>query len=171
VPSRSPERRLRPTTNPLTEKLYCNHLSTWEEHARDALQSERARRDATVHAWALRTAAQLTALARRPIPDTLGSESGVEIDPALSVFAAAEIAQAAPAPTIVFLGGLTSLRPPSQRFRFPARLIALVRTTDPGQVVRAEAVWERWARRAGGTFSALSANDNPAVLGQALAGT
>lgn len=157
--------------NPLTEKLYCGHVSTWEEHARGELRAKRARRDAAVRAWALRTAARLSALARRPIPDTLGSESGVEIDPALSIFAAAEIAQDTPSPTIAFLGGLTSLRPPSQRFRFPARLIALVRSTDPSQVVHAETVWARWAHRAGGSFRALSANDTSATIGQALAGT
>ena len=32
------------------------------------------------------------------------------------------------------------------------------------------AIWARWAHRAGGSFAALSANDAPATISQALAG-
>ena len=133
------------------------------------LRAESARRVMAVRAWAKRTAASLVALARRRIPDTAGTEAGVEIDASASIFSAAEIAEAAPEPTILFLGGLTALKPPSRIFHLRARLVALVRSSDPRQVLRAEAAWTRWADRAGGSFMALSADDAPATIGQMLA--
>jgi hypothetical protein len=157
-----------PTT--LSASLYCGRLASWQAHTVSRLQAETARRAALAAAWARTAGADLRSLARKPIPDTSGSEAGVEIDASASVFTAAQVAQAAPKPTIVFLGGLTSLRPPSLNFRFPARLVALVRSTDPGQVLRAEANWARWARRAGGSFEAVSANDAPAQIARALSG-
>ena len=154
----------------LSAGLYCGRLASWQAHATSRLQTETARRAALAAAWARTARADLRRLARKPIPDTSGSESGVEIDASASVFTAAQVAQAAPQPTIVFLGGLTSLRPPLLKFRFPARLVALIRSTDPGQVLRAEANWARWARRAGGSFEAVSANDAPAQIARALSG-
>lgn len=155
--------------NPLMHELYCNRLAAWAAHARMMLRSEGGRRLAAVRAWAMRTAARLVVLAHGPIPDIAGTEARVEIDAGASVFAAAEIADVAPAPAILFLGGLTALRPPFQLFPLSARLVALVRSGSPGQVLRAEAAWTRWADRAGGSFVALSADDAPAIIGQMLA--
>lgn len=155
--------------NPLIRELYCNRLAAWDAHAQKMLRSEGGSRLAAVRAWAMRTAARLVALSRGRVPDTTGTEARTEIDAGASVFAAAEIADVAPAPTILFLGGLTALRPPFQVFPSPARLVALVRSGDPGQMLRAEAAWTRWADRAGGSFAALSADDAPAIIGQMLA--
>ena len=155
--------------NPLIRQLYCNRLASWQWHAQMKLRAEGARRLMAVRAWARRTAAILVALARRRIPDTAGTEAGVEIDASASIFAAAEIAEAAPEPTIVFLGGLTALQPPARIFRLRGRLVALVRSSNPRQVLHAEAAWTRWADRAGGSFEALSADDAPATIGQMLA--
>jgi hypothetical protein len=155
----------------LSASLYCGRLTAWQAHARSRLRTETAQRTARAAAWARAAGEDLESLARKPIPDTTGSEAGVEIDAAASVFAAAQVAQAAPRPTIAFLGGLTSLRPPSVSFRFPARLVALIRSTDPGQVLHAEAIWARWARQAGGSFEPVSANDAPAQIAQALTAT
>lgn len=155
--------------NALTARLYCERLAAWEDHASRALRAEAARRAAGVLAWSGKIAARLLALAGRPIPDTTGAEAGVEFDAAASVFAAAQVASAAPRPTVAFLGGLTALSPPAQHFRFPAHLVALVRSTDPAQVIPAEHAWSRWVTRNGGTFTAISANDAPAVIARTLA--
>jgi hypothetical protein len=152
----------------LAAHLYCQRLATWEHHAQRALRAEAARRAAAVQAWVAMAVARLTALASRPIPDTSGPEAGVEADAGASIFAAAQVAEVASRPTILFLGGLTSLTPPSQGFRFPAHLVALVRSSNPVQVLRAEAAWSRWAAQAGGSFEALSANDAPAVIARVL---
>lgn len=154
----------------LTAKLYCEHLTAWENHAMQVLRAEAARRDAAVRAWARTVVARLLALAGMPIPDTTGAEAGVEFDAGASVFAAAQVASAAPRPAVVFLGGLTALAPPSQSFRFPAHLVAVVRSTNPAQVLPAERVWSRWATRNGGIFKAISANDAPVVIAGALDG-
>ena len=135
---------------------------------RPQLRAEAARRAASEAAWARTTAARLKVLADKPIPDTAGLEAGGEIDAATSVFAAAQVADAAPNPTIFVLGGLTELKPPSAEFRFPARLVALTRSSDPGQVLGAESAWARWAHRAGGSFEVLSSNDAPAAIARAL---
>jgi hypothetical protein len=153
----------------LTAKLYCARLATWASHASRALKAEAGRRTAAVLAWAEKAAARSVELASGPIPDTTGAERGVEPDAAASVFAAAQVARAAPRPTVVLLGGLTDLTPPARNFGFPARLVALVRSTDPDQVTSAEHAWTRWATRNGGAFTAISANDAPAVIARALA--
>ena len=155
--------------NALTGKLYCERLAAWEDHASGALRTEAARRAARVLAWSRKIAARLLALAGRPIPDTTGTESGVEFDAAASVFAAAQVASAAPRPTVAFLGGLTALSPPAQYFRFPAHLVVLVRSTNPALVIPAEQAWSRWVTRNGGTFTTISANDAPAVIAKTLA--
>lgn len=164
----APQRPADPT--PLSARLYCRHLGAWLVHASRVLHAEIARRAALLATWAKTTAARLTALAGRPIPDTTGSEAGGEIDSGGSIFAAALVAEAAPHPTVLVLGGLTALSPPSVKFGFPARLVALIRSSDPGQVVGAEFAWTRWAHRAGGSFEALSSSDSPAVIAGALDG-
>jgi len=153
----------------LTAKLYCEHLAAWEHHASRALRAEAARRASAVLVWARKIAGRLLALASRPIPDTTGAEAGVEPDASASVFAATQVARAAPRPTVVFLGGLTALAAPAQNFGFPAHLVALVRSTNPAQVIPAEHAWARWVTRNGGTFTAISANDSPAVIAKTLA--
>jgi hypothetical protein len=153
----------------LTAKLYCERLAAWANHASRTLRAVAARRTAAVLAWASKAAARALALASRPIPDTTGAEAGVEPDAAASVFAAAQVASAAPRPTVVFLGGLTALVPPAQNFRFPAHLVAMVRSTNPAQVIPAGHVWARWVTRNGGAFTAISANDSPAVIAKKLA--
>ena len=55
------------------------------------------------------------------------------------------------------------MSPPSQSFAVPTRVVALVRSTDPAQVLHAESSWSRWVTKAGGTFRAVSAYDSPAV--------
>jgi hypothetical protein len=156
--------------NALTAKLYCEDLAAWEGHASLVLRTEAARRASSVLAWSRSIAARLLTLAGRPIKDTTGAEAGVEFDVAGSVFAAAQVASAVPRPTVVFLGGLTALSPPAQNFSFPARLVALVRSTNPAQVIPAERAWSRWATRNGGTFTAISANDAPVVIAETLVG-
>jgi hypothetical protein len=155
--------------NTLTTKLYCERLVAWQSSASQALRNQATRQIAALAAWAKSNAARLSALAAGPIPDTTGREAGVEFDAGASIFSAAEIAQAAPRPTIVVLGGLTGLTPPSQEFEVPAHLVVLVRSSDPVQVLRAESAWARWVTRAGGTFQPMSANDTPAVIAGALA--
>jgi hypothetical protein len=157
-----------PDPTPLTGKMYCDRVAAWHGHSDEELQAEAARRTAVLKSWARTTAARLEALADKPIPDTSGSEGGVEADAGASIFTAAQIAQAAPRPTILFLGGLTELTPPAQSFRFPARLVALIRSSNPGEVIHAEAAWARWADRAGGRFEALSANDTQATIAGVL---
>jgi hypothetical protein len=159
-----------PNPTPLSSHLYCDRLAAWNAHAARAVQAEAGRRKAAVTAWANAAAASLRTRAGRPVPDTTGTESGVEIDASGSIFAAAQVAQAAPQPSILFLGGLTTLRPPSREFRFPARLVALVRSSDPGQVLSAEAAWSAWAHRAGGSFRAVSSNDTSAAVAAMLVG-
>ena len=153
---------------PLSAHLSCDRLIAWQAQAGRKLRAESARRAASEAAWARATAARLEALADKPIPDTAGPEAGGEIDAATSVFAAAQVADAAPNPTIFVLGGLTELKPPSTEFRFPARLVALTRSSDPGQVLGAESAWARWAHRAGGSFEVLSSNDAPTAIARAL---
>jgi hypothetical protein len=155
--------------NALTAKLYCERLTAWQSSASQALTNQAAQRMDAVMAWATSTAARLIAVANAPIPDTTGREAGVEFDAGASIFAAAQIAQAAPQPTIVVLGGLTAVAPPSQDFKVPAHLVLLVRSTDPTRVLHAESAWKRWVARAGGTFQAISANNTPSVIAQALA--
>lgn len=155
---------------PLSRHLYCDRLAAWNAHAVRAVHAQAASRKAAVAAWADAAAANLRALAGRPVPDTTGAESGVEIDASGSIFAAAQVAQAAPKPSILFLGGLTALRPPSRKFRFPALLVALVRSSNPNEVLPSEAAWSRWAKQAGGSFLAMSSNDPPAAVAMALAG-
>lgn len=155
--------------NALTAKLYCEHLATWQSRASLTVRDEAARRIATVSAWARSNAVRLAELAARPVPDTTGPEAGVEFDAGASIFSAAQIAQAASRPTILVLGGLTALAPPSQDFKVPAHLVVMVRSTDPAQVIHAENAWSRWITRAGGTFQAISANDTPTVITSALA--
>jgi len=154
--------------NALTAKLYCEHLVVWQSSASQVLRNEATRRIAAVSTWANSNATRLTALAAHPIPDTTGLEAGVEFDAGASIFSAAQIAQAAPRPTIVVLGGLTAVAPPSQKFEVPAHLVVLVRSTDPGQVLPAESAWSRWVRQAGGTFQAISANDTFTVIAGTL---
>ncbi len=155
--------------NALTAKLYCERLAAWEDQASRVLRAEAARRAASVLAWSRRIAARLLALAGRPIPDTTGAEAGVEFNAAASVFAAAQVASAAPQPTVAFLGGLTALSPPAQGFSFRAHLVALVRSTNLAQVIPAERAWSRWVTRNGGTITAISANDAPEVIAETLA--
>jgi hypothetical protein len=131
------------------------------------LQAESARRNTSVTNWARMTAARLTALQQQPIPDTTGPEE-TKVDAGASIFAADEISQAAPHPTIFFLGGLTAFRPSPRGFRFPTRLVALIRATSPTQVLEAESAWSRWVRRAGGSFAALSADDTPTTIAKVL---
>jgi hypothetical protein len=154
--------------NALTAKLHCERLAAWQSSASQALRNQASRRIAAVSTWANSNAARITALATHPIPDTTGSEGGVEFDAGASIFSAAQIAQAAPQPTIVVLGGLTAVAPPSQKFEVPAHLVVLVRSNDPGQVLHAESVWSRWVKQAGGTFQAISANDTPSVIAETL---
>jgi len=155
-----------PTT--LTAKLYCERLAGWDSRASRLLEAESARRSASVTAWARNAADGLTALADKPIPDTSGPEAGGEIDASASIFTAAEVADAGPRPTILFLGGLTAISPPIRAFRFPACLVALMRSSSPKQVLRSESTWASWTRRSGGSFQALSANDAPATIARAL---
>ena len=153
----------------LTAELYCGHLAAWQSSATAAVKAEVARRASAVSAWAKSTAARLIAIASRPIPDTEGPEADVEFDAGASIFSAAQVALTAPRPTILFLGGLTEVSPPSQSFAVPTRVVALVRSTDPAQVLHAESSWSRWVTKAGGTFRAVSAYDSPAVIASALA--
>ena len=155
--------------NALTAKLYCERLATWQSHASRAVADEAARQITMVGEWARSTAARLVALASRPIPDTTGREADVEFDAAASIFSAAQVALTSPRPTILVLGGLTAVAPPAQSFEVPAHLVILVRSTDPTQVLQAEAVWSRWVTKAGGTFRAISANDSPTVITSVLA--
>jgi len=173
APSFPPSRELRmpsapadPTT--LTAKLYCERLAAAEVHGRRMLETESARRSASVTAWVNKTAALLVALADRPIPDTSGTEAGVEIDASASIFTAAEVAEASPRPTILFLGGLTSIRPPARVYRLPACLVALIRSSAAAQVLRAEATWALWMHKAGGSFKPLSANNVPETIAHVL---
>ncbi len=138
--------------NALTAKLYCERLVAWQSSARQVLRNEATRRIAAVSTWANSNATRLTALAAHPIPDTTGLEADVEFDAGASIFSAAQIAQAAPRPTIVVLGGLTAVAPPSQKFKIPAHLVVLVRSTG----------------QAGGTFQAISANDTFTVIAGTL---
>ena len=154
--------------NALTAKLYCERLVAWQSSASQALKNQASRRIAAVSTWANSNAARLTALAAHPIPDTTGREADVEFDAGASIFSAAQIAQAAPRPTIVVLGGLTAVAPPSQNFEVPADLVVLVRSNDPAQVLHAESAWSRWVKHAGGTFQAISANDTPTVIAETL---
>lgn len=154
--------------NALTAKLYCERLVAWQFSASEALRNQASRRIAAVTTWVNSAAARLTALAAAPIPDTTGREADVEFDAGASIFSAAQIAQAAPRPTIVVLGGLTAVAPPSQDFEVPAHLVVLVRSNDPAQVLHAESVWSRWIKQAGGTFQAISVNDAPSVIAGAL---
>ena len=153
---------------PLSSRLYCDHLAAWRAQANRKLQAESERRAALVAAWARMTAAKLTVLADKPIPDTSGAEAGGDADTGASIFAAAQVAAVAPHPTVLVLGGLTALRPPSESFRFPALLVALIRSDDPDQVLNAESAWNRWARKSGGKFEALSSNDAVTVITRAL---
>ena len=153
----------------LSARLYCDRLAAWQVRASEQLHAEAARRIASLAAWARTTAVRLTTLASKPIPDTSGSEAGGEIDADASIFAAAQVAEAAPQPTILVLGGLTALNPPAEGFPFPARLVALIRSTDPGQVLGAESAWTRWVHRAGGSFEAVSSDDSPTTIARALA--
>ena len=162
----APQSPANPT--PLSARLYCRHIAAWQVHASRVLRAEAVRRAALVATWARTTAARLTVLAGRPIPDTTGSEAGGEIDTGGSIFAAALVAEVAPHPTVLVLGGLTALSPPSIRFRFPARLVVLIRSSDPGQVLGAESAWTRWAHRAGGSFEALSSNDSSTAIAGAV---
>ena len=157
-------------SNALTAKLYCERLAVWEGHASQALRAEASRRAAAVRAWARTVAARLAALADKPIPDTTGAEAGVEFDAAASVFAAVQVVNAVPRATVVFLGGLTALAPPRGDFRLPAHFVAVVRSTNPSQVLPAERAWSRWVTQNGGVFTAISANDAPAVITRALVG-
>jgi len=154
--------------NTLTAKLYCERLAAWQSSANQTLRNQATRRITAVTAWAETNAVRLIALAAKPIPDTTGREAGVEFDAGASIFSAAQVAQAAPRPTILVLGGLTELAPPSQHFAVPAHLVVLVRSTDPTQVLHAENAWSRWITRAGGTFQAISANDGPTAITTAL---
>jgi hypothetical protein len=164
----APQRPTDPTT--LTTKLYCKNLAAWQRHADKAAQAQGDARAASVAAWARTIEGRLSALASRPIPDTSGAEAGTEIDSGASIFTAAQIAETTPQPTILFLGGLTALTPPLQDFRLSARLVALIRSSDPAQVLQAEASWRRWAGRADGSFEAMSANAAPAAIAQEVDG-
>ncbi len=160
----APQRPADPTS--LTSKLYCENLAAWRRYAGEAVRAQVGARAVSVAAWARTIEGRLSALASRPIPDTSGAEAGTEIDSGASIFTAAQIAETAPQPTIVFLGGLTALAPPPQYFRLSARLVALIRSSDPVQVLQAEASWRRWAGRADGSFDAVSANAAPAAIAQ-----
>lgn len=154
--------------NALTARLYCERLVAWQSGSSRALRNETNRRIAAVFTWANSNAARLRALAARPIPDTTGSEADVEFDAGASIFSAAQITQTDPRPTIVVLGGLTAVAPPSENFQVPAHLVVLVRSNDPAQVLHAESAWSRWIKHAGGTFQAISANDTPTVIAGTL---
>ena len=162
----APQSPSNPTS--LSAHLYCDQLVAWQVQAERKLGAEAARREASEAAWARATAARLAALADKPIPDTAGPEAGGEIDADASVFAAAQLAEAAPNPTIFVPGGLTELKPPSTKFRFPARLVALIRSSDPGQVLGAKSAWARWAHGAGGSLEVLSSDDAPTAIARAL---
>lgn len=164
----APQRPADPTS--LTGKLYCQNLAAWQRHAGEAVQAQADARAASVAAWAKTIEGRLSALASRPIPDTSGGEAGTEIDSGASIFTAAQIAETAPQPAIVFLGGLTALAPPPQDFRLSARLVALIWSSDPAQVLQAEVSWRRWAGRADGSFDAVSANAAPAAIAQEVDG-
>jgi hypothetical protein len=163
-PSAPPE----PTS--LTAHLYCERLGAWQDRAERALRAEASRRTAALRAWARSVVARLIAIAGKPIPDTSGPEADVQADAGASIFAVAQVAEVSPRPTILFLGGLTSLTPPSQHFPVPAHIIALVRSSNPDRVLRAEAAWSRWVAGAGGSFKAMSADDAPALIAHVLAG-
>ena len=152
----------------LSAKLYCGRLGSWERRESRLLRAAAAQRNGSVAIWRRTTVAKLTALAGRPIPDTSGSEAGTEIDANLSIFAVVQVAQAAPRSTILLLGDLPDLRPPSMRFRFATRVVALIRSGPPRRILRVEAAWRRWTRRSGGSFIALSANDDPRAIARAL---
>lgn len=154
----------------LSAKLYCQRLAAWRARATAAVRAAGVRRTEQAVAWARKTAARVTALAGRPIPDTSGAEAGGEVDTSASTFAAAEVAEGSPQPTIVFFGGLSVLQPPALRFRVPARLIALIRSVDPALVLRSERAWARWAEQDGGTFEAFSANDDASSIALAIDG-
>jgi hypothetical protein len=164
--SGAPARPVDPTH--LTSQRYCGQLTQWEHRAQQKLQSAAAQRSAAVATWLAVTEQRLTQLAGRPIPDTSGAEAGGEVDTAASVFAAVQVAQTAPQPTIFLVGGLSILNPPTEKFRFRGQLIALIDSDDPGQVLPAEAKWTQWAHTAGASFEALSADDAPATIAQAL---
>lgn len=164
----APQRPSDPTA--LTSKLYCGDLAAWQRRAGEVVQAQGSARTAAVKAWAGKIASRLTALAGRPIPDTYGAEAGFEIDSGASIFTATQIAETALQSAILFLGGLTALTPPPQNFRLSARLVALVRSSDPVQVLQAEASWRRWAGRADGSFKAVSANAAPASIAQEVDG-
>jgi hypothetical protein len=164
--SGAPARPADPTH--LTSQRYCGQLTQWEHRAQQELQSTAAQRSAAVATWLAATERRLTQLAGRPIPDTSGAEAGGEVDTAASVFAAVQVAQAASQPTIFLVGGLSILNPPTEQFRFRGQLIALIDSDDPGQVLPAEAKWTQWAHAAGASFEALSADDAPATIAQAL---
>lgn len=159
-----PQRPSDPTA--LTVKLYCGGLAAWQHRAAEIVQAQSSARTAATEAWARRTASRLAALAGRPIPDTSGAEAGTEIDSDASIFSATQIAETAPQPVILFLGGLTALAPPPENFRLSARLVALVRSSDPVQVTQVEASWRRWAEKADGSFEAVSANAAPGSIAQ-----
>jgi len=165
--SGAPARPADPTH--LTTQLYCKVLAKWEAQARQAAQSDSNRRAASVAGWARDMASRLTRLSDRPIPDTAGPEAGGEVDAAASVFAAVQIAQSAVEPTIFFVGGLTEMVPPGRSYRVGGRLVALVVSDDPGQVLPAEARWTRWAHLAAASFEAVSTNAAPAAIAHALA--
>ena len=152
----------------LTSQLYCAQLTQWEHRAQQELRSAAAQRSATMTRWLAATERRLTQLADGPIPDTSGAEAGGEVDTAASIFAAVQVAQAAPQPTIFLVGGLSILWPPAQKFRFRGQLMALIDSDNPGQVLPAEAKWTKWAHAAGASFEALSSNDAPATIAQAL---
>jgi hypothetical protein len=154
--------------NALTAKLYCERLAAWQTMADQTLTSEASRQIPAVRAWAKSNAARLIALAASPVPDTTGREAGIEFDAGASIFSAAQVAQTAPRSTIVVLGGLTSLAPPSDRFEVPARFVVIVRSSNPAQVLEAENAWSRWVMRAGGTFQAISVNNSPTAITRAL---
>jgi hypothetical protein len=163
-----PQRPVDPTS--LTRQLYCNNLSAWQRHANEMVQTQASVRASMIADWAKMIAHRLTTLASKPIPDTAGSEAGTDPDSGASIFTAAQIAESAPRPVILFLGGLTALAPPSQNFPLSARLVALVRSSDPVQVLSAETSWRRWAQSHDGSFVALSANADPEVIAQEVGG-
>jgi hypothetical protein len=154
--------------NSLQARLYCERFASWRHHAMRALRAISARRARIVELWAGRTAGTLISIAGRPIPDASGAEAGVEIDANASILTVAQVAQAARRPVILLLGDLPALRPPSLTFHLAVRVVAVVRSGPPRQILRDESAWKHWTRRCGGTFSALSANDGPAAIARAL---
>jgi hypothetical protein len=154
--------------NGLTAKLYCQRLNAWEKHARQELEAEVSRRAAGTRAWVKTVRAQLFALSDKPIPDTTGAEANSEFDAGASVFGAVQVAESAPRPVILFLGGLTALAPPSHNFVCHVHFAALVRSTDPAEVLHAVKVWSGWITRCGGTFQTISADDTPLEIVRAL---